>query len=101
MKDTDLRKEFIRIDKTGSGVEVHVCTISWEGSHTPVSKWVRGQELRREASKAEIDKAVALLLEDTQYFRVCRECDERNPIGWMHDERICQGCAERNHGVVY
>jgi len=25
----------------------------------------------------------------------------RNPVGHMHDEKICMGCAQQNHGVCY
>jgi hypothetical protein len=34
-------------------------------------------------------------------FTPCAECQSVNPPEWMHDRRICQGCAERNHGVVH
>jgi len=96
-----LREDFIQIDKTGGKTQIHVCTITWEGPHSPVSRWVLAGEFGEEVGADEVEKAVTDLLSDRQYFRVCRECKERNPIGWMHDKRICQGCAERNHGVVH
>jgi len=101
MSDTDLRKEFIRIDETAARVQILVRRISWDGPATPVSDWVVGRELPEGATETEVEEALTLLLENSEYFRECAECRERNPVGWMHDERICQGCAQRNHGVVY
>jgi formylmethanofuran dehydrogenase subunit E len=40
-------------------------------------------------------------LRKKQFFGRCQECGELNPSGWMHDSKICQHCAETNHGVVY
>lgn len=38
---------------------------------------------------------------DRRFFMPCRECGEKQPKGWMHDSKICQCCASKNHGVVY
>jgi len=101
MNDDDLRKEFIRVHEKDAGVQISVCTIGWEGPHTPVSKWVVGREFHGDVNAVDLGEATTLLLEDTQYFRICQECGERNPVGWMHDKRICHGCAQRNHRIVY
>ena len=53
------------------------------------------------ASEAEIESETVGVVEDDGYFLVCSECEERTPRRYMHDGRICQGCAEANHGVVY
>lgn len=53
------------------------------------------------ATADEVAQAIRDLLEDPKLFRVCAECHERQADGWMHDNRICQGYAERNHGVVH
>ena len=101
MTDRELRKEFIRIEKTQNEVQILVHEIRWEGPHTPVSTWVIGSSLPDTASEADVEKATARILEDDGYFQVCNECVERKPLGWMHDGRICQGCAVANHGVVH
>lgn len=42
------------------------------------------------------------VLETKRYFRVCKDCGERNPVGWMcTDMGVCHECAERNHGIVF
>lgn len=34
-------------------------------------------------------------------LRTCRLCEQRFTPGHMHDDRTCQGCAERHLGVVH
>ena len=101
MNDREFLEEFVRVKRTENSVQILVRKIRWEGPHTPISTWVTGRSLPDTASEAAIEKATASLLEDHRYFRTCLECGERKPFGWMNDERICQGCAEANHGVVH
>ena len=101
MTDRELRKEFIRVERSEEKVEIFVREIRWEGSHTPVSTWVIGSSLPDTASEADVEKATTSILEDDGYFQVCNECGERKATGRMLDESICQGCAQTNHGVVF
>ena len=101
MTDRELRKEFIRIEKTPNEVQIFVREIRWEGPHTPIHTWAVGKSLPDTASEAEIGEATASILEDDGYFQVCNECGERKPLGWMLNESLCQECAQANHGVVY
>jgi hypothetical protein len=101
MNDRELRKEFIRVERSEEKVEILVHTIRWEGPHTPISTWAVDKSLPATASKSEIEKAIAGILENDGPFQVCNECSERKPLGWMHDESICHGCAIANHGIVY
>lgn len=34
-------------------------------------------------------------------FRTCSLCGEHNPPEWMHDARVCQGCASSKLGILY
>ena len=99
MNDRELLEEFIRVERDADQVRIMVCKIHWDGPYTPVSTWVIGMELPATATETKVNSATASILEDVRYFRVCRECEQRKPVGWMHDDRICQGCAEANHGV--
>jgi hypothetical protein len=101
MNDRELRKEFIRVERSEEKVEIFVREIRWEGPHTPISTWVIFTSLPATASEAEIEEATVGILEDDGYFQVCNECDERKPLGWMLNESHCQECAQANHGVVY
>jgi len=101
MSDSKLLKEFIQVKRTPQKIEILVCKIGWEGPHTPFPKWVVAETFPVEASEDKIQDAAKGMLENTKYFLACIECGERNPIGWMHEENLCQGCASTNHGVVY
>ena len=100
MTDTELIKEFIRVEKGESEVGLLVRTIDWEG-HTPFSIWEDAISLPATASDEDIQSASVRILDDPAYFRICTGCNERNPNGWMHDDKICQGCAQENHGIIY
>jgi len=101
MTDRELREEFVRVDRTDKKIHILVREIRWDGPHTPVSTWAVGKSLLATASEAEIEEATARILEDDGYFLTCHECSERKPLGWMHDGRICQGCAQTSYGIVY
>ncbi len=101
MNDRELRKEFIRVERTEEKVEVLVRKIRWEGPHTPIHKWAVGKRLPATASEADVEKATARILEDDGYFQVCNECGERKPLGWMLNESHCQECAQTKHGIVF
>jgi hypothetical protein len=101
MDKEDLIKEFIQIKRNGLHSEIHVCTISWDGPHTPISGWKLYVTLDSEKSESDIKPAIQALLNDKKYFCTCKECGERNPKGWMSSKDICQSCAEKNHGIVH
>ncbi len=85
-------------------VEVALPKVTWHG-HFPVlgaepgSRYPSGRHgdvaawMRREVGQV-VTRRLAL-------FRTCTECDRVIPPEWMHDWSYCQGCAQRNHGVVY
>ena len=101
MNDTDLIADFIRtVPAADGGTVVEVCVVSWPHPHEPQSTWCVAAVVPAGASLKEVDQAVAKVLRDRKYFRVCTECGERKPGGWMHDNKICQRCAEKQ-GVVY
>jgi len=101
MDDQELISEFIAVERNSTGCSISVLTIRWDGPANPVSIWIPVRNLPADFPVSAIQSEIARLLEDPQYFAVCEECHERNPVGWMDDERICQSCAERNHGVVH
>ena len=101
MTDRDLRKEFVRVERSEEKVEILVREIRFDGPHTPIHTWAVGKSLPATASKAEIEKATAGILENPRYFRTCAECGQRKPLGWMLNESLCQECAQTHHGIVY
>jgi hypothetical protein len=88
---------------------VVVCeySVTWQGPHTAVVVpitigsviWTRlPEEGAMRAVKALITVARNVRLSK---FRVCTICDQRNPPEWMHDDEVCQGCADAEFGVVH
>lgn len=99
--DSELTTEFFRTERVEGEIRILVRMISCRGPHTPTSTWVPATTLSGGATATEVDEAIRTLLLDSGFFRTCRECYKRKPVGWMDDEHICQACATRNHGVVY
>jgi len=101
MNDTEIIAKLIKVERQNSELSILVCCISWPHPHEPRSNWEIAAVLPLKSSSGEIDSKIQNVLQDKQYFQTCQECQRRNPCGWMHNDGICQGCAERNHGVVY
>ncbi len=94
MNDRELRKEFIRIEKTQNEIQILVHEIRWQGPHTPIHTWAVGKSLPATASEVEIEEATARILEEDGCFQVCNECGERKPLGWMLNGSLCQECSQ-------
>ena len=101
MTDEGLTEEFISAHRGPSELVLRVKTIKWEGPHTPVAEWITARTITGSLTDSEVQDSVRALLADRSFFGKCEECGERNPMGWMHNPSLCQGCAEGNHGVVY
>ncbi len=101
MTDRELRKEFIRIEKTQNEVQIRVHEIRWQGPHSPIHTWEVAESLPNTASESEVENATVSILRDDRYFRACLECGERKPLGWMQNDWSCQECAVVKHGVVH
>lgn len=101
MNDKEIISEFIQVKKGNDGIQLLVRGISWPHPHEPVSSWTVASVLPQTSSSQELDSKIQEILDNKQYFEICQACGERNPRGWMHNDSICQSCAEDNHGVVY
>jgi hypothetical protein len=82
---------------------------SWSGPHTPThgSDYVGEVEIDElAADRNDAKSRLAALIGEARQKRLgsfarCGECEQDFPPEWMHDEGLCQSCAERNHGVTY
>jgi hypothetical protein len=99
--DDEIVADFTRIASSTTGTEIEVLHITWTGSHTPSSNWCVAARLPAGSAPDAIARARHQLLSVREHFRVCKRCNQRTPVGWMCDGRICQGCAERYEGVVF
>ena len=97
----ELVDEFTDARPTVSGIAIRVRRISWPLPYEPRSRWCRVKLLPADADETTVMDARRSVLLDARHFAVCGECRQRRPVGWMSDARLCQSCAERNHGVVY
>lgn len=85
-------------------VEVALPKVTWlghfpclgaePGSRYPSSRHGDLMDWMRQKVEQVVDRRLAL-------FRTCTECAGVMPPEWMHNRSYCQGCAQRNHGVIY
>jgi len=101
MNDPELLQQFSRTIPVPSGLALEVGTIHWTSSYESTMEWIAAEVLPKNADEETIAAAQQRLLHNPKFFRICEECQTRNPVGWMHNQTICQGCASANHGVVY
>jgi hypothetical protein len=101
MNRQQITKEFIKVEKGKTSTKLFVKKITWEGPHTPTENWISISEVGSNSDKAAVDEMIKAILMNEKYFKTCEESGEINPEGWMHDHKICQGCAAKHHGVVY
>ena len=94
-------QEFTRVRQRKDCVSVQVLWITWPHPHEPKSHWHTVTNLPTDADRQSIAAERKKVLHNPRHFAVCEECQERNPVGWMLDEHICQSCAEKNHGVAF
>ena len=99
--DTEIISRFIKVEQGKSRLNILACSISWPHPHEPLSNWTVAAALPLDSSSGKIDSEIQAVLINKDYFQVCQECGQRKPCGWMHNDAICQGCAEKNHSVVY
>jgi hypothetical protein len=91
------------------GVSVGIFQVRWEGPHTPVPytrprasvAWANLNDRTEEAVVAVQSLVPAAVVVRRAAFRRCRYCGKNTPPEWWHGEYACQGCAERNLGVVH
>ena len=96
-----LIRDFTRLTRTPEETALEVAVVSWNGPHTPVLKWQTFQTWRGDADAEEISAEKRTVLKDPRFFCICDKCGELNNKGHMHNQHLCQGCAERHYNVVY
>ena len=92
--------EFTRTRLEGTEIVLEVQTITWQDPHSPNATWAQVDRLPAFSDESAISRHLRKLLQDHRFFRVCKACGDRNPVGWMLDEGICHRCAAAR-GVVF
>lgn len=92
---------------TRSVVSVFEYAATWEGPHTAVVTPRRvGSVVWRRVPNAKAVAAVHALIDAAREsrlarFRTCERCSQSTPPEHMHDDAMCQSCAEHELGIVH
>jgi hypothetical protein len=101
MNDDELIAEFMRIRSEGDATLLEVALVKWRGPDEPSLRWQRFHTWAGIPTTTEVEAAQRQALDDPSLFQHCDRCGERCNRGHMHNDHICQSCAERFLGVVY
>ncbi len=101
MTDDEVLNEFTRVIAGKAGPMLECLTISWPHPSTPESHWVPVKTLPAGAAPETVESERRDLLQRGRFFRTCAMCGERQPLGWMCDDKVCQSCASAKLGVVF
>jgi hypothetical protein len=95
---------------TRSTVTVWEYAVTWETPDTPHAATVTpvraGSVAWRHIPYSGAVSAVRSLIDAAREsrrakFSVCAQCEQRKQPELMHDDEVCQSCAQRDRGVVY
>lgn len=80
--------------------------VTWRGAHSPQLGVLGVTELPAGDAPDDAATGATRLIElmktrRAARFRRCDECGRSTPPEWLHSAALCDGCAERNHGVVH
>lgn len=88
-------------------VTISEYTVSWETPYTPVIKAEKVGSLNWEQVPATVlnEKLSELITKTIEIrrakYRKCEKCRETKQPEWMHNQTVCQSCAEEHLGVVH
>jgi hypothetical protein len=92
---------------TRSSVAVHEFAVEWQSPHEAVNRPIlvgtlRWRRLDGVHALAVLRGLIAAARESRRArYRSCRLCESLKPPESMHDEDVCQACAQRHLGVTY
>ena len=81
--------------------------VEWEGPHHPVTRPITlGTVNWKQLPGVDTIRVLEALINAAREsrrskYRPCRICEETKPPEGMHDEEVCQRCAEQHLGAVY
>lgn len=99
--DASLIQDFMRVRETSVGTALEIAVVQWDGPACPYERWKRYRSWKNVPTSERLAAAQRKALEQSRFFRICRNCGMRHNVGHMHEKDLCQGCAERYFGVVY
>lgn len=99
--DTDMVEWATRRVEVDGQTRVEVAVVLWEGPHRPRTWWTEFEAWSEDPGEETVMAARRRALDESGCFAVCRMCGERNNVGHMFEDDVCQGCAERHLHVVF
>ena len=92
---------------TGSAVVVQEFAGVWESAFKFIAKPRRVGVLKwRRLPETSLFNALTALIKGAREarqsrFHTCRYCGNRTAPEWMHDDGVCQSCADQHSGAVH
>ena len=92
---------------TGSTVEVSEFSGVWESPFTFAAKPRRVGVIKwRRLPENALLGAIAALVKGAREarlssFETCQYCGQRTAPEWLHDEGVCQACADQHSGAIH
>ena len=93
--------EYFQCVEVAGRWKFQVGIVTWDGPCEPRIGWRTYRSWLTPPTEKRLQKAQAAAISEPRFFQTCTRCGELNNAGHMHDEEICQGCAERYLGVVH
>jgi len=101
MNIENYKTDFFKIKKTSENIEIYVKKITWKGSHEFDISWIKTKKMKKDISDSEINAVIKTIVKEDNFFSTCLDCNQRILNDYMHNEKYCQACASKNHGVIY
>ena len=101
MTNAELISDFTRIRVVRGCTILQIAIVTWPSPSEPRLGWRKFRSWSGQPQPADIAAAQAEALRDHRYFLRCERCRERCNVGHMHDDKVCQGCAEQFLHVAY
>lgn len=97
----DELNHFFRCVATQGVWKFQVGLVRWPHPSTPTTNWITIRRWKTKPDQGRLSRSRTAAFADPRYFRACSMCHELNNAGHMHDDDICQGCAQNKLGVIY
>jgi hypothetical protein len=95
------------VQLTRTSASVAEFAVDWEGPNDPVTRPIQfGRILWRRFEGVDALAVLRALVAACRgsrraKYRTCRMCETLRPPESMHDEEVCQACAQKHLGIVY
>lgn len=99
--EAELLADFTRVIASDGEYCFEVGIVQWRSSYESSLIWKRFRRWVRAPSAERVRAAQVKALQQRRFFQLCERCGERNNVGHMYSDEICQTCAERYLGVVH